>query len=373
MLMKNKKINAVSLFASGGIGEFYLEDIGVEVKVANELLVDRANFYQFLYPDSKMIAGDITDKNVYQTVINEAISKECKLLIATPPCQGMSVAGKMDRNDPRNTLIISAIDAILDTDVDYALIENVPGMLNFSILVNGKPIKIVDYITERLVPKYNISFQVVNAADYGTPQTRKRAIVLISKNHEWEMPEKEEQITVREAIEYLPTLESEGISDIKYHNAKKHKEEHILCLKHTPTGKTALNNEVYYPKKDGRKVRGYQTTYKRIEWDKPSPTITMCNGAVSSQNNVHPGRKLDDGTYSDARVLTLLELFILMGLPKDPGFPDGFSDNQIRHILGEAVPPILIKRIVGQIMDTTIVRKKKSRTKSPAQLGLFGN
>ena len=68
----------------------------------------------------------------------------------------------------------------------------------------------------------------------------------------------------------------------------------------------------------------------------------MCNGAVSSQNNVHPGRKLDDGTYSDARVLTLLELFILMGLPKDPGFPDGFSDNQIRHILGEAVPPILI-------------------------------
>ena len=63
--------------------------------------------------------------------------------------------------------------------------------------------------------------------------------------------------------------------------------------------------------KNGRKIKGYNTTYKRIEWDKPAPTITMCNGGISSQNNVHPGRLQKDGTYSDARVLTLRELFIL--------------------------------------------------------------
>jgi DNA (cytosine-5)-methyltransferase 1 len=43
----------------------------------------------------------------------------------------------------------------------------------------------------------------------------------------------------------------------------------------------------------------------------------MCNGAISSQNNVHPGRKLPNGTYSDARVLTIYELMLLTGIPKN--------------------------------------------------------
>ena len=48
-----------------------------------------------------------------------------------------------------------------------------------------------------------------------------------------------------------------------------------------------------------------------MHWDKPAPTITMKNGSISSQNNVHPGRLLPNGTYSDARVLTVAELSIL--------------------------------------------------------------
>ena len=98
--------------------------------------------------------------------------------------------------------------------------------------------------------------------------------------------------------------------------------------------------------KNGRKIKGFLTTYKRIKWDAPSPTITMCNGAVSSQNNVHPGRKKKDGTYSDARVLTLLELFLLMGLPANIKFPQEVTENQIRYILGEAVPPVLLKKML---------------------------
>ena len=100
---------------------------------------------------------------------------------------------------------------------------------------------------------------------------------------------------------------------------------------------------------NGRKNKGLSTTFKRIQWDAASPTITMCNGAISSQNNVHPGRKNADGTYSDARALTLLELFLLMGLPPDPGLPEDVTENQIRNILGEAVTPILIKKILEQI------------------------
>jgi DNA (cytosine-5)-methyltransferase 1 len=71
----------------------------------------------------------------------------------------------------------------------------------------------------------------------------------------------------------------------------------------------------------------------------------MANGSISSQNNVHPGRLLPDGTYSDARVLSLLEIFRLTGLPDNWNPPDWASDNIIRHVIGEAIPPHLVKNI----------------------------
>lgn len=121
-------------------------------------------------------------------------------------------------------------------------------------------------------------------------------------------------------------------------------------MKHTPTGESALNNKEYYPKKkNGEKIKGYKTCYKRMEWDKPAPTITMRNDAISSQNNVHPGRLQKDGTYSDARVLTIKELFILMSLPDNFILPDYLSDTEIRQILGEAIPPLLTRKILEGI------------------------
>jgi DNA (cytosine-5)-methyltransferase 1 len=191
---------------------------------------------------------------------------------------------------------------------------------------------------------------VVDSADYGTPQTRKRAIFLISSVRSWEFPPKQKSITVREAIGHLPSLESEEVSNIKYHFGKKHNDRHILWLKHTPTGKSAFDNEIHYPKKENaERIKGYSTTYKRIDWDRPAPTITMSNGSISSQNNVHPGRLKEDGTYSDARVLSLKEIFILTGLPDDWNPPSWASENLIRQVIGEGVPPRLISSLLKSI------------------------
>ena len=107
-------INGVSLFANVGIAETYLEEVGVKIVVANELLKERAIFYQHLYPKCKMIQGDITDKNIYDRLIAESKKENVEFLIATPPCQGMSLAGKKDENDKRNYLIEYAVSAILD-------------------------------------------------------------------------------------------------------------------------------------------------------------------------------------------------------------------------------------------------------------------
>ena len=102
-------------------------------------------------------------------------------------------------------------------------------------------------------------------------------------------------------------------------------------------------------KKDGTKIKGFNATYKRMKWDSPAPAVTMRSDAISSQENVHPGRKKTDGTYSDARVLTLRELFIVESLPAEWNIPEWCSDTFIRQIVGEAVPPMLAYNIVKEI------------------------
>lgn len=343
-------MNALSLFSNVGIGETYLKEIGINVVVSNELLPERSKFYSHNHPDGQMINGDITNPEIFEKIMAAAQSKNIELLIATPPCQGMSIAGKMKEDDPRNSLIIKAMEAFNRIKPKYMLIENVVQMLKTSIIHNGKSIKIVDFIKEQIGKDYEVKFSIFDAADYGTPQYRKRAIVRIyNKTKDWPEPIKEKQVTVRDVIGNLPSLEAGQSSNIKYHVAKNHNANHILWMKHTPTGKTAFENPVHYPKKDGRKIKGFSTTYKRISWDKPAPTITMANGSVSSQNNVHPGRLLPDGTYSDARVLTWLELFKLTALPDTWSPPDWASDHLVREVIGEALMPMLLKNILKQI------------------------
>ena len=349
--MKNNKLKGLSLFANAGIAETLLKNTELDIVVANELLEERCRFYQEMHPESKMIQGDITDEEVYTDVIRNSIERECNFVLATPPCQGMSIAGKMKEDDPRNLLIKYAVKAILDIQPKYALIENVIGALKTYILDDGKKIRIVDYIDKKLKPfGYTINAHILDAADYGTPQRRKRSIFLISKNGEWKIPEKEKTITVREAISHLPSLESGESSEILFHSAKQHNERHIRWMKHTPSGKTAFDNEIHFPQKeDGSKISGFRTTYKRMDWDKPSPTITMANGSVSSQNNVHPGRNLGNGIYSDARVLTLKEIFILTGLPDNWSPPEWAKEGLVRKVIGEGVPPRLIERLINNI------------------------
>lgn len=342
-------IKGVSLFANVGIAETYIAKHGIKISVANELISKRARFHQEMHADCKMIEGDITDEQVFQRVLQKSQKDGCDFLIATPPCQGMSLAGRMLEDDPRNSLVKYVVKLAKNLQPNNILIENVPRVLKTYLMDKKEKIKITDYIKWELEPYgYMINPVVVDASDYGTPQKRKRAIYLISKLAKWELPPKEPKRTVREMIGELPSLESGESSSIEYHRAKRHNQRHIEFLKHTPTGKTALHNSIHYPKKeDGSRIKGFDTTYKRIEWDKPSPTITMANGSVSSQNNVHPGRLREDGTYTDARVLTLKEIFILTGLPDEWRPPEWASENFVRTVIGEGVPPKLIDRLLS--------------------------
>ena len=348
-------MKGLSLFSGAGIGETYLNDCNIQIETANEIIQKRADLYHHLYPECNMICGDITDSNVFEQIINSAYGID--FMIASPPCQGMSVAGKnRDQeqmiDDSRNYLINYVFMAIERLSPKYVLIENVPMLLKIRLPFNNGLYTIVEILNEKFGDKYQIDAKIVDSSDYGVPQTRLRAIIkMYPKSEEWKWPTPvSKKITVREAIGDLPSLESGEKSKIKWHFARKHDSNNVIWMKHTPTGCSAFSNPVFFPQKaDGTRIKGYESSYRRIKWDEPAPTITIRNDCIASQRNVHPGRLLPDGTYSDARVLTPLELMILDSLPRDWNIPSDTPEILIRQVIGESIPPLMIKKIVGEI------------------------
>ena len=373
------KLKGISLFANVGVAETYLEEIGINIVLANELNEKRARFYKHLYPNTEMIVGDITKNEIKQQLINKSKKYGIDFLIATPPCQGMSLAGKMDPTDERNQLISYAIDIIKELKPKYILLENVPQLLKTKIKINNKLITIPEYIHLELDEHYFFAKQnLVSAMDYEVPQMRKRNLFLLSRKdqaYKWEVPNPKPQITLREAIGNLPSLDpllKEGLTETlklfpdylkkkemaekisKHHHPPIHAKKHVITMMHTPSGKTAFDNEVYYPKKDnGERVNGHYNTYRRFDWDKPARTITQNNGVISSLCCVHPGRKYitnkGEFLYSDPRCLSIYEILIVFSLPKNWNIPDWADDNFVRHVIGEGIPPLLIKNIVSEL------------------------
>lgn len=350
------KIKAISVFSSAGIGELLLKNTNVDVIAANELLPKRAECYSHFYPETDMYCGDITLGETQDHMVEAAKKGGAKMLIATPPCQGLSTLGKNKKQihyekDKRNYLILSALNIIDRCDFDYVLIENVPTFLEMYFPYENDYFKLEEILNKKYADKYIIEARVLNAKDYGICQSRPRAIIKMYKpDKKWSWPTTEAEIPLRDAIGDLPSLESGETSDIPWHFAKKHNDRAVLALKHTPTGKSAIANEIYYPKKeDGTRIKGFHNTFKRMVWDQPCPTRTTFSGSMSSHNNVHPGRLLPDGTYSDARVLTLLETFIVSSIPNDVDFPKGSTDTFIRTVIGESIPPKLMMKVIEKI------------------------
>lgn len=380
IIMKNK-IKAMSLFANVGIAEAYLEEIGVDVVIANEIDPNRVRFYNYLYKKTEVICGDITEEEIRNTLISRGKIENVELVIATPPCQGMSTAGKQIALDPRNSLICHAVDIVNEIEPKYVLLENVPEQLTTKLLIENQEILIPDYLSKTLGQSYHIETAVINAADYGVAQVRERAIFLLTNRKcksIWQFPYPGKKKTMAEAIGELPILDP-MINDIPYdkhikifplyeerkrqaleisqwHKPPTHVYRQVYAMMHTPSGKSAFDNDNQFKpkKKDGEIVRGYRNTYKRQEWDKPAFTVTMYNRTIGSQNNVHPGRLIgvdEEGNtlYSDPRVLTIFELMRIMSLPDDWNIPAGFSDNFIRSVMGEGIPPLLVKKIMEEI------------------------
>lgn len=367
----------LSLFANIGVAEAYLEELGFKVVLANELEARRANLYSKIYPKTNVICGDITNEAIFNYIVEKSKELRVNFLMATPPCQGMSTAGVQDENDERNKLILYVLKIANILKPKFIFIENVPQFLATEIVYNDIHELIPEIIRKELGEEYRINEYVIDTKNYSVPQMRQRAILLLSKkdqNVEWQLPQPDKKVfTMKDAIGNLPKLdpfitdvseeelleifphfyerEKEALAISKWHKPPHHVKRQVVVMQHTPTGKTAFDNKVYFPKKnDGTPVKGYHNTYKRQNWDTPAYAVTMDNRKISSQNNVHPGRveyTNDKGEiiYSDARTLTLYEIMKVTTLPDDWNIPDNTSEQFLRRIIGEGIPPMFVKKV----------------------------
>lgn len=362
------------MFSNVGIGEILLKESKIDICIANEIEKKRCNFYRNIFPKTDIVCGDITDDKIYSKFISKCKKKNIEVLLATPPCQGMSTAGKMTKHDKRNYLINYAIEAVKDIKPKYVLFENVPQQEKTRLWYKNKEVYIKDIISEELSNDYYIKVDTLNSADYGVAQNRKRYIFLLSRKdmpYTWDFPKKDNSIkTVRDVIGDLPSIEAIPVDDgfeitckdyeydngnndfnHPWHKPSRMAKRYIECMLRTPTGKSAFENKVYYPKKlNGERMKGFKNVFKRIEWDKPAPTVTMQNGNIGSQENGHPGRYLGNGIYSDARVLSVLEIMRVMSIPDDWNIPDWAEESFIRAVIGEGVPPLLMKKIFDELI-----------------------
>ena len=237
IIVPKGKLSVLSLFSNIGVAEAYLRDVGCEVLFANELIERRAILYSKIYKDTEMICGDIKNKTLKDNLISKSIKAKIDVIMATPPCQGMSTAGQKLANDKRNLLILDVIEIILKVKPRYVFWENVSDFYNTIIKYNGQNIKIRDCIKKSLSNYYNLELYIIDTKDYSVPQSRTRAIVLASRKdmkYQWTMPRKDSKIvTLYDAIGDLPSLDpyvkdisKEELYKLFPHNMKKKKKKH---------------------------------------------------------------------------------------------------------------------------------------------------
>ena len=369
------------MFSNVGVAEAGIDgNKDVSILIANEIDHKRAEFYKSVHPQTEMIEGDITNDEIRTKIINKARELDVNFILATPPCQGMSEAGNRLEFDERNELIYYAVDAIKRLHPKFAIIENVPTILTTKIMYKGNVVTIPEYLHYELDDEYRFNKQsLIKAMDCGVPQMRERNIFLLvnkSENIEWEFPEQEPIVTLEEAIGKLPSVDpllregldftlekfpdfirkrEEAAKISKWHRPPVHSWKQVEWMMHTPTGKSAIYNEVYYPQKpDGTHVVAHHNHYRRMYWDKPARTMTQNNGVISSLACVHPGRPYVVGNetlYSDPRVLTLYELFIVSSLPTDWRVPEWANESFIRKVIGEGIPSRMITVIVNELLS----------------------
>jgi len=350
---------AVELFAGAGGLSIGLEQAGISVVIANEIMPNFAATLAANHPKTKVINDDI-HKIDFAAELSGLGLDSVDVLSGGPPCQGFSTIGSKNRKDPRNSLFYEYLRAVAETHPKYTIFENVSG---FRRLYDGFAYKTLVKEMDEL--GYCTECRILNAADYGAPQIRYRTIVLgwrkdlpplrFPEPTHGTAPGLKPYVTLMDAIGDLPELTAGG-SESRYATApqneyqRKLRGDQRVLLEHNASNYGARMQEILRTIPPGGSIRdlpsrlrpksAYANTYARLLPDAPSPTITRNFGTPSSSRCVHPFQPRALSTREGARL---------------QGFPDGYvfiGGKQSKNLqIGNAVPPILGEALARSVRE----------------------
>lgn len=342
---------SIDLFAGAGGLSIGFRDAGIKSVYAVEYDKHAAKTFELNFPDAKVSCADVrsVDFSKYRGRVD--------IVCGGPPCQPFSSGGLRNAADDARDMIPTFIEAVRNISPRAFLMENVNG------LTVGERRIYLDSVLEKLQGLgYNITWRVVNAADYGVPQIRKRLIVVGVREGVFEFPE--------------PTHGPQGA--LPHVSAGE-----VLA---TITSKTVNSAKVTYARNPDLRPNPYHGQLyngggRPIDLEQPAPTILASAGGnkthfidvgglvVTYHGHLARGGAPQIGELPEARRLTVEESAALQTFPADMTF-SGPQSSQYRQI-GNAVPPQLGYVLGVQLISHLNEHKTKTSPLAATQLGLF--
>lgn len=377
------KYEAIDIFSGCGGVSCGLSLAGFKVKSAVEIEKHAVDIYLNYGPLSSVnvLNEDICNLNGEQILKVAKIKKDDIYLFAgCPPCQNFSRQNPLNKNktdNERKKLLFEFLRLIEEILPPFILMENVPGIktdFNNAILSE---------FLQRLKNHYYVREDILNAANYGVPQARKRFVLHAVRNDInaelkalgflFDLPKAthdkhgsnnlKKWKTVREAIGDLPMIRAgeEYVDDGKIHNHKcaglsDTNLKRIRAIRANGGSRKGLPKslvlECHKKKdKDGNMFSGHGDVYGIMDPDKPAPTIT--GGCLCYSKGRY-------GHYSQDRAISIREAARLQTFPDDFIFGNSLSDSALQ--IGNAVPIDLVKAS-GQVFKNAIKTIKMERQK----------
>lgn len=270
----------------------------------------------------------------------DAAPGDCALVAGGPPCQGFSVQRRGAAVDHRNDLVLEFIRLVLEIRPAMFLMENVSAIQG----PRGRSF-LLELTKQAARGGYGIASRVLDAADFGVPQHRRRAFLvggsqeLLARFRFPSPTHRERHRTVRDAIGDLPspTPETSGHKPIANHAPDRISELNRLRISHVPQGggRDDIPPDLRLKCHAVSVERaGHRNVYGRLHWDRPAGTITTKCNSFTRGKFAHP---------AEDRNITMREAARLQSFPDDFVFEG--SKVPVAHQIGNAVPPLLAEHV----------------------------